>query len=395
MLKDKKTIKRLRTISLYGMSQVFSVLSILLLSLIIVKYHSVELWGEYAELLIWSNFFLLFLSYGNQDYLLKSFSNSPSTINQQWISNLLVRSLLLIPSSILIYFIPIFNNIEGLIILMIVLQFLCQSFKVLIVYHRKFIFNIYVELAFNLVLLGSVFYMLKTLDLINLMLIIILAQGFKLICYSFYLFKGFNFKSINYSLRFDELKRSTPFFIPLAVGTIRVRIDAYYGTHFFNVVNLSKYQIFISFLVLAQMTSSFFITPFLKNYYRSSNVFIQRIQKQFFLFGWVFALLLSVLMYVVISKVYQLDFTFYQYTLAFLFMVPLFLHVLIVSEYYKKNKQNKIAYFASIIVFIQVIIGYFLIKNWGINGALILKVLGQWGIVIALWLWIRKYKNNG
>ena len=59
-----KLLIRFKVISLFGISQVVSVLAIVLLSLIIVRFHSVELWGEYAEILIWTNVFLLFLSFG-------------------------------------------------------------------------------------------------------------------------------------------------------------------------------------------------------------------------------------------------------------------------------------------------------------------------------------------
>ena len=391
MKQKKKIISRLKIISQYGVSQLLAVFSILLVSLIIVRFHSVELWGEYAELLIWSNFFLLFLSFGNHDFLLKEFSKSPSTINQQWTSNLIARSILLIPSFLLIYFIPIFNSLEFLIFILILLQFFNQSFKVLIVYHRKFNYTIWVEIGFNICLFAIIFFTLETIDLKGLIIAIIIAQALKLIGYSF-LLKGFN--NIRYHFQFDELKRAAPFFVPLAVGTIRVKVDAYYGTHFFNVSDLSKYQIFISFLALAQMSSSFAITPYLKNYYRSSTSLINKIQRRFFAFGWLFAIAIVVFMYLIISFVYGLDFSINQYILAFIFIIPLFLHVLLVSEYYKKDEQNKIALFASIIVLFQIGLGYFLINKWHINGALILKVLGQWGIVIILWLWIRNKKNE-
>ena len=108
MSKKSKHIRRLKTISLFGVSQLTSVLSIVILSLIIIRFHSTELWGQYAEVLIWTNVFLLFLSFGNNDYLLKSFSKKPSTINQKWLNNLIARSILLVPSIILIYFIPFF-----------------------------------------------------------------------------------------------------------------------------------------------------------------------------------------------------------------------------------------------------------------------------------------------
>ena len=389
-MNQSKIIQRLKTISLFGMSQLLSVFSVLFLSFIIVKYHSVELWGEYAELLIWTNVFLLFLSFGNNDYLLKSFSKLPSNINQKWTNNLLSRSLLLIPSILLIYFIPIFNHLEIILFLLVLLQFLTQSFKVLIVYHRKFILNIWVELGYNLVLILCVFYWMDVLNLKSLLISIVIAQGIKLLLFSGFLLKGF--RKITLQFQLIELKRSTPFFVPLAVGTFRSKIDAYYGTHFFSVSNLSKYQVFLSFLALAQMASAFAITPYLKNYYRSSNAAIKKVQKRFFVYGWAFATIATIFMYVAISKVYQLEFTLQQYGFAFMFMIPLFLHVLLVSEYYKKDKQNKIAFFASIIVFTQIIAGYFLIKFWDINGALLLKILGQWSIVIILWLWIKKQK---
>ena len=66
----KKAKNRIKVISLFGVSQILSILSVVLLSLVIVRFKSVELWGEYAEILIWSNLFLLFLSFGNNDYLL-------------------------------------------------------------------------------------------------------------------------------------------------------------------------------------------------------------------------------------------------------------------------------------------------------------------------------------
>ena len=255
MDQKKKIISRLKTISQNSISQILGVFSVLLLSYIIVKYHSVELWGEYAELLIWSNFILLFLGFGNHDFLLRSFSNSPSTINQQWVNNILVRCLLLIPAYTLLYFIPIFKDLEILIFLLILFKYLSQSFKVLIVYHRKFTFNIWVELLYNLFLVLIILSILDSLDLKSLLITMIVVQGIKLISYAVFLLKDFH--NIKYRLQFKILMNSIPFFIPIAVGTVRVKIDAYYGTHFFSDANLSKYQIFLSFLVLAQMVSSF------------------------------------------------------------------------------------------------------------------------------------------
>ena len=232
MSKKSKHIRRLKTISLFGVSQLTSVLSIVILSLIIIRFHSAELWGQYAEVLIWTNVFLLFLSFGNNDYLLKSFSKKPSTINQKWLNNLIARSILLVPSMILIYFIPFFKGIEPLIFTLIILQFINQSFKSLIVYHRKFQLNIIIELLFLSLLLSQVILKIEYLSLIIIIKIICFVHFIKLIAFSIFLFKYF--KQIKLLVQFSELKKSLPFFIPLIIGTFRSKIDTYYGAHFFN-----------------------------------------------------------------------------------------------------------------------------------------------------------------
>ena len=197
----KKNISRLKTISQNSISQILGVFSVLILSLMIVKFHSFELWGEYAELLIWSNFILLFLGFGHYDKLLRSFSDSPSTIEQQWVNNFLARSVLLIPSFVFIYFIPLFNGFEYLIILYVLVQFLSHSFKVFIMYHRKFVFNIWVECLFNFGLILSVLYHLKNLDLELLLTILIIAYGVKALCYGVYFLKDFNQVAIRFNPR--------------------------------------------------------------------------------------------------------------------------------------------------------------------------------------------------
>lgn len=393
MILKRKLYDRIKTITSYGIGQILSVFSVLVLSLFIVKFHSVKLWGIYAEILIWTNLFLLFLSFGSYDSLLKSFSETPSSINQLWVNNLMTRSILLVPSIVLLFFIPIFKSFLLWVILLIFLQFSLQSFKVLIVYHRKFNLTILVEIIYTIFLIGILFFQYSDLDIKQLLQLICFAYLLKLIIYSIFLLKRFN--NITYSLELNELKKSVPFFIPVAVGTIRTKIDTYYGSHFFNSITLSKYQVFISFLMLAQMASSFIITPYIKTLYRSKNVLIQSIQKQFFVYGCMFSVVFTAFLYIFIEYIYGFEFTLFQYFLALIFVAPLVIHILLVNEYYKKNLQSKIAKFASLIVIVQIIIGYFLIKHNGINGALLLKALGQWAIVIILWLWIKKERING
>ena len=90
------------------------------------------------------------------------------------------------------------------------------------------------------------------------------------------------------------------------------------------------------------MVSSFALTPYIKNFYRAKDTVIIDLQRRFFKFGWIYAIFMGLMMFIALSMIYQLTFTVYQYLLGVLFMIPLFLHILLISEYYKKNLQTKI-----------------------------------------------------
>lgn len=392
MLLKTKSTNRLKTISLYSISQLLSFLSVFLFSIFIIKFHSTKLWGEYAELLIWTNFFLLFLGFGSNDYLLKQFSKSPSSIFKDWTINIKSRSAFLILTAIIIYFLPIFLTVKLLIFSLIAIQFFTQSFKILILYHRHFKFSILVDVIYNIALISLLLYFKSNLNIRNLILIVISIQSLKFLFYFSYYYKSIISLFFKNNINFNHLKYAIPFFIPTVIGTIRVKIDAYYGTYFFDEITLSKYQILLNFLFLAQMISAFIINPFLKNIYRLKDKTTESLHRKFFIFGWFFSIILILFTYVVITYIYNLEFTLLQYGFAYLFTVPLFLHLLLINEFYKKNKQKEVVIIATLIVFPQLFIGYFSIKKWNVDAALILKATTQWIIVFLLWIRLNKTK---
>jgi len=82
-----------------------------------------------------------------------------------------------------------------------------------------------------------------------------------------------------------------------------------------------------------------------------------------------------------------------QYLYAFLFIVTLFVHLILINDFYKNNKQKEVAKVIFCIALAQVVFGYYLVQWYGVDGALLLKVLGQYSIVIVLFL-LRKIFNS-
>jgi len=387
-----KLFIRLRVISLYGLSQSITPLGHLLISYFIIKYKSIAFWGSYVEVLIWVNLILLLLSFGNKAFLLKEFSKTPAKLYQLWFSNFLNRSILLIPSFLIIVFTPFFEDKILLTCLWLLLLFISQSYQVLILYLKDFKYSLLVEIIFNCLILLFVFLKIETLDLLEFLTIVVFSNLAKALLFLFYYLK--KMKGLSFSFSFSELKRNIPYFIPLTLGTVRVKIDTYFANTFFSVSDLGKYQILISFISIGHITTTYFVNPYLKVFFRVSDSIIKRIKRQFFVFGIFYGLAFVIATYFIISKVYLIQFTIDNYITVFAFFIPLLFQMILVNQIYKYDQQNLVSYVALFVIFLQLIIGYFLIQEQGIQGALLLKAASQWLITLLLWFWFRKVKDN-
>ncbi len=387
-----KLLTRFKVISLYGLSQSITPLGHLLISYFIIKFKSIAFWGSYVEVLIWVNLILLLLSFGNKAYLLKEISKTPAKLYQLWFSNFLNRSILLIPSFLIIIFTPFFNDKIILTCLWLVLLFISQSYQVLILYLKDFKYSLLVEIIFNSSILLFVFLKIDTLDLLEFLSIVVYSNLIKALLFILYYYK--KMKGLTFSFSPSELKKNIPYFIPLTLGTVRVKIDTYFANSFFSVSDLGKYQILISFISIGHITTTYFVNPYLKVFFRVSDSIIKRIKRQFFIFGLFYGLAFVIATYFIISNVYLIQFTLANYITVFTFFIPLLFQMILVNQIYKHDQQNLVSYVALFVIFLQLITGYYLIQEQGIQGALLLKAASQWLITVLLWFWFRKAKNK-
>ncbi len=387
-----KLFVRLKVISLYGLSQSITPLGHLLISFFIIRYKSISFWGSYVEVLIWINLILLLLSFGNKAFLLKEFSKTPANLYRSWFSNFLNRSILLIPSFLIIFLSSFFKDIIVLSCLWLLFLFITQSYQVLILYLKDFKYSLLIEIVFNSLILVFVFLKIETLDLIGFLTIVVFSNLAKAFLFIIYYYK--KMKGVEYRINLSELKKSIPYFIPLTLGTVRIKIDTYFANSLFHVSDLGKYQILISFISIGHITTTFFVNPYLKVFFRVSDSIIKKIKRQFFIFGVFYGLAFVIVTYFILTKVYLIQFSLENYVTVFAFFIPLLFQMILVNQIYRYDKQNLVSYVALIVIFLQTIIGYFLVKEQGIQGALLLKTTSQWLITLLLWFWFKKVKVN-
>lgn len=389
--KSKKALHRLKTISLFGVGQAIPMVAQLIISLLIIKYHSKDLWGEYVELLLWVNFLAIFFYFGNKSYLLKAISENPAKLNRIWGASFVTRALLFTILLLFIWWFPLFAPYKIKISLWAFLLFYNQSFEVLVLYQRDFKFNLIAELVRNIFIVAAILFFISALEIADFLIFIVIALAIKALFYTVFYFK--NLSNVSLSLDTQSLKNSFPFFIPMLIGTIRTRIDSYYGTIFFSKATLSEYQIFVNFLMLIQMGVMYAINPYLKTLYRISNETRMYIEKKSFSAGLLIGIVLIPLVFIVINYVYHFSFSILSYTLAFLFVITLCVQILLITELYKENKQMQVAGLVFSVAVLQIVLGYYVIPEYQTEGALAIKTLGQWSIVLLL-LGYRKRMMN-
>ena len=381
-LKRSKLLNRIQIASLYGLGQTIPMVAQLVISLIIIKKHSTTLWGAYVTLLLWVNFIIIFSYFGNKNYLLKQFSLEPRKIYTTWLSNFYTRFLVFLIIGGISLYIPLFKPHRIAILIWMFLLFYNQSYEVIILYQKAFKFNFYVELFRNIIVIFLLVFASETFKLHEFLYCIIIGLIFKALCYSFY-YRKLLFTAPP-SIDKGGLLAAIPFPIPMVLGTLRTKIDSYYGTIYFSKETLSEYQIFISLIAIVQLGIAYMINPFIKIFYRISKTTRMVIETQFLYLGLVLGLGAILTIYGILTYVYGFYFSMIHYILGYLFIVTLCVHLLLINEFYKNGKQVQVAYIIGGIALLQIILGYFIIDSYQSIGALLVKVIGQWLVLLAL-----------
>ena len=146
-----------------------------------IKFYGKENWGEFISISIWIYFIAFIAKWSGQNYLIKEFSKNTSTYLNIFYSNILERSLLLVPSIILFFVFPFQVALSA--IILIVLLFIYNSYEALIIYNQKFQLQFLTEII-----------------------------GFLLIVLGFIIFPGFNISNIFFLFCFSYLVKTCIFF---------------------------------------------------------------------------------------------------------------------------------------------------------------------------------------
>ncbi|GAB4579849.1 MAG: hypothetical protein Fur0022_25880 [Anaerolineales bacterium] len=382
-LSVSKTRRRVGAVITSGINGLLIPMLNPLVAALVIRLNSVELWGEFVNLMIVVQFGTHIVNWGNKEYLLRAFSRAPAKISSVWRGAFGARVWILIGLAALL---PVWIHSPvqwGWAVAWATGLAWAQSLEVFVQYRKEFSFALVVEVLSLGGLIGGVLFLYEQLSLDWLLALFASAALVKAMLLT-YRFREDTFKHLGgIKPDFAFLAAAFPFFLLGFSGMLQSRIDLYTVSTYFTEAEVGKYQILVNFLLYLQAVANFILVPFVKNLYRLDNLSIQKIARKLFLLGWVITPPALFALHWVLRWVYHLEFPLSYFIVGGLYVLPSYYFLPIIYALYKAERQN--AVLALNFLGSGVILGLnlILLPSLGLLGALVAVAGVHWGLLAA------------
>lgn len=344
-----------------------------------IKYFGKESWGALINVMIWVFFFSLILNWGNKDYLLRKYSETPHHMMHFFYSNFLTRSFLLVTCLILFLFFP--TTIAFYAILLIILLHCYRSLDSLVIFFQQFEMQLAAEFLGLLILLGGILYV-EAFDLKTFLILYCWTYCLKIV-WLFWKLQLWN-KPFTFQLSTDEFKGGFLFFCIGFSGWLVSKIDVYVVDFYFSHTTLSEYQMFMSSFLILQALPTLIIMPFTKHVYRLPHLKMQQLKLKLSLISIPLISLGTFFIWVILNYFLNLNLHYTYYFLGGLSTIPCFLYSLDVMELYKAHFETKVVYINLIGAILNIVLLVIFIEEYQIIGVISSICIVQW---VLLWMY--------
>lgn len=351
------------------------------ISLLVIRLSSDVLWGEFVAILIVMNLLIHILHWGNKEYLLRAFSQSPKTIANIWQNVLITRLVLFGCLCAGIFFSPFSPSRNMLLIGWGLAAMLAQSFDALALYHRRFFPALFLEFAAILFMVAGILFNQASLEIDFLITLFALAAAIKTIGF-FLIFRKTAFPQFTGKFEGAFFSAALPFFLLGLSGMLQSRTDLYCVAWFLTEKELGRYQVFINMLIYIQVMASLILQPFLKNIYRLGADTIQKITWRLFSAGIGITLPALAAIYFLLNYIYRFEIGWAFLSWGALFVLPIYFYLPTIYFLYKVGEEKKVLWVNIFGIAANFVLNMLLIRRFGLSGAIMASALSQWLMLI-------------
>jgi O-antigen/teichoic acid export membrane protein len=375
----RKLVRRLATVAGSSANNLLLPVFNVAISALVIRLASPELWGAFVSVLIVAQLGAHIAAWGNREYLLREFSRRPSAIAEAWQTSLTTRAGLFGLLCLVLIFFDYSAQRALLVMLWGAALTLAQSFDVLVIYRRAFLYALLVEAVTALVIVAAVIGIGSAITVDRLILLFAAAQVVKFAA----LFIRFRDVLRGFHPRFDPrfIILAAPFFLLGLSGLLASRIDLYAVSYFLPERSVAEYQVFINLMLYPQAAANFIVLPYVRGIYRLDDGAIGKIIRRLFLLG--LLLLIPALpgAYWLLSGLYGIHYPALFMLLGGAFVLPVYGYVLLVYRLHKHNRQTVVLKVSLFGAGANLILNIILLPQIGAIGAILASAVIQWGIL--------------
>lgn len=356
-------------------------------SALVIRLASPDLWGAFVAVMLVPQLGAHIASWGNKEYLLRAFSRHPDEVAKNWQKSLVTRFLLAIALSLLIVFFGYTLVQAILVIAWGWALMLAQSYEVLILYRREFLFATVVEsgtaatLSIFVVVLGN------SLTVDSLMSLFTMAALAKSAVY-FWHFRDIT-HPFHLRLELGYFSLAAPFFLLGFSGLLASRIDLYSVSYFLSEDEVGKYQVFINLMIYLQSISAYVVTPYAKGIYRLGDSAILKISLRLFVLGVLLLLPALSAAYFLLRFVYHIHYSMDYWLFGGVFVLPIYAYLPLIYRFYKLNQTGIVLKASLLGAGVNLLLNIILLPRMGASGAMFASALVQWGLLVVYLIEVR------
>jgi len=384
--KQQRRLLRIATSSLYNILLPFINV---IISLLVVRLTSVSLWGHFVAIMLWVQLGAMVVGWGNKEYLLRAFSQRPSALAALWQSSLLTRSALLPPVALALVFILLVGEradglLAGLACLWLGALFWQQSFDVLIVYRRAFVWATAVEATVTAGMVAFLFGRGNRLTVHELAGLFTAAALCKGLAMALRFRRDITGKGASTGSRFQARfwREAFIFFLLGFSGMLHSRIDLYSINVLLSPQYVGIYQVYSNLLLYLQSVTVFILTPFIPTMLRLNSTIVRKISQKLFFMAIIGIVPMMIIINIILSFLYHIVLEPIFFVLGGLSVLPIYYYLPVIYTFYKNNRQLIVFYVNVIGIIINFLLNIALLSKIGLIGAIINKVLINWMILL-------------
>lgn len=376
MNKTAKTIKRTKFIGLEGLNFAVRPIHTSLISLLVIRSISKDLWGQFVYFLLAIEIITMFLNWGQRAYLMREFSLQPQRISSLLSTTLMARIPLLIVAALVLFVWPNFRVYFWSLFLWLTFKWLANLFESLIKYNRHYWHSILAEMLAMVAAVGYLLIQYPSVKISEVIFAFMLSSIVRLLVLS-PLLSTIRLLKVNWNRLKSNLKSTFPLFAISFTALLQMKGDLYTATFFLEDIKLAEYQVMISFLVLGQTISWIILGPFQKNLYRWKQSNIGELKKKYRLLGMLISFVFSILLFLGLDLFYKIHLDYWYIILFYVYVFLLYIYLIESQLLLKHRLENRLLKFNVLAIMASVILSIVLIPFLGMLGALISGIISK------------------